>query len=64
MLDDFVLRRLIPLGCVRAAIDDEDKLCIAREPRSRRLFRPQVASPTWPPLLMPRDEWSSNLTSA
>jgi hypothetical protein len=33
LLDRFVYRRLIPLGCVRAAIDDEDNVCIAREPR-------------------------------
>ena len=32
LIDLFVRRRLIPLGCVRAAIDDEGKICIAREP--------------------------------
>jgi hypothetical protein len=38
LLDHFVLRRLIPLGCVRAAIDNQDKLCIAREPRLDMYF--------------------------
>ena len=36
-------RRLIPLGCVRAAIDDEDKLCIARDPRLDMYFGRKVA---------------------
>ncbi len=37
-------RRLIPLGCVRAAIDDEDKLCIARQPRLDAYFGREVAA--------------------
>jgi hypothetical protein len=32
LIGQFVRNRLIPLGCVRAAIDDEGRLCIAREP--------------------------------
>jgi len=44
LLDHFVRRRLIPLACVRAAIDDEDKLCIAREPRLDAYFGRKVAS--------------------
>ena len=43
LLDHFVRRRLIPLGCVRAAIDDEDKLCIARQPRLDAYFGREVA---------------------
>jgi len=30
LLDGFVRRRLIPLGCVRAALDDAGRVCIAR----------------------------------
>ena len=40
LIHRFVHRRLIPLGCVLAAIDEENKLCIAREPRLDALFRP------------------------
>jgi hypothetical protein len=43
LLDAFVRRRLIPLGCVRAAIDDEGRLCIAREPRYDAYFGRKVA---------------------
>ena len=32
MIETFILRRLIPLGCVRAATDDKGAICIAREP--------------------------------
>jgi hypothetical protein len=32
LIDAFIRRRLIPLGGVRAAIDDEGKICVAREP--------------------------------
>ena len=42
LLDRFVIRRLIPLGCVRAAIDDEGRLCIAREPRLEVYFGRKV----------------------
>jgi hypothetical protein len=31
VIDIFMRRRLIPLGCVRAAIDDQGKICVARE---------------------------------
>jgi hypothetical protein len=31
LLDAFMRRRLIPLGCVRVAIDNEGKVCVARE---------------------------------
>ena len=43
LIDAFVRRRLIPLGCVRAAIDDAGKICIAREPRLDAYFGRQVA---------------------
>jgi hypothetical protein len=43
LLHRFVHRRLIPLGCVRAAIDEENKLCIAREPRLDAYFGRAVA---------------------
>lgn len=32
LLDSFIRLRLIPLGCLRTAIDDQGRLCIAREP--------------------------------
>jgi hypothetical protein len=43
LLDGFVRRRLIPLGCVRAAIDLEGCLSIAREPRCDVYFGREVA---------------------
>jgi Helicase conserved C-terminal domain len=33
LIEAFVCRRLIPLGCVRTAIDEEGRICIARVPR-------------------------------
>ena len=43
MLDGLVRLRLIPLGCVRAAIDDEGRLAIAVEPRHDAYFGREVA---------------------
>jgi hypothetical protein len=43
LLDAFVRRRLIPLGCVQAAIDDEGQIGIARRPRYDALFGRKVA---------------------
>jgi soluble cytochrome b562 len=43
LIDAFVRRRLIPLGCVRAAIDDAGKICIARGPRLDAYFGRAVA---------------------
>jgi len=43
MLDAFLRRRLIPLGGVRAAIDAEGMLCIARAPRLDAYFGRAVA---------------------
>lgn len=43
LLDGFVRRRLIPLGCVRAAIDEEGRLAIARQPRCDTYFGRKVA---------------------
>ncbi len=31
LIETFMRRRLIPLGCVRAAVDKEGKVCVARE---------------------------------
>jgi len=42
LIDAFVSRRLIPLGCVRAALDSEGRLCIAREPRYDAYFGRKV----------------------
>ena len=39
----FVCQRLIPLGCFRAAIDDEGFLCIAREPLYDAYFGRKIA---------------------
>jgi hypothetical protein len=39
-----VLQKLIPLGCVRVAIDDENRICIAREPRLDAYFGRKVTS--------------------
>jgi hypothetical protein len=43
LLDGFVRRRLIPLGCVQTAIDEGGRLCIARQPRYDALFGRKVA---------------------
>ena len=41
LIDAFVRRRLIPLGCVRAAIDDEGRHLHCTPTPLRRLFRPR-----------------------
>ena len=43
LIEFFVCRRLIPLGCVRAAIDDAGSVCIARESRYYDYFGRKVA---------------------
>ncbi len=43
LIDAFVRRRLIPLGAVRAATDDEGKICVAREPLLDAYFGREVA---------------------
>ena len=43
LIDGFVSRRLIPLGCVQAAIDEEGRICVARQPRYDALFGRKVA---------------------
>src|SRR5262249_6834016 len=43
LIDAFVRRRLIPLGCVRAAIDEEGRICIARQLRYDAYFGREVA---------------------
>jgi len=42
LIDTFVRERLIPLGCVRVAIDDAGKICIARQPRYDAYFGREV----------------------
>ena len=42
LLDGFVRQRLIPLGCVRAAIDGDGRIAIARQPRCGAYFGHQV----------------------
>jgi hypothetical protein len=43
LVRDFVLQRLIPYGCVRAAVDEDGKFLIAREPYYDALFGRPVA---------------------
>lgn len=38
LIESFTLNRLIPLGCVRVALDDQGELCIAREPSCELYF--------------------------
>ena len=38
VLNDVVLSRLIPMGCLRAAVDGEGKVCVARTPRLGAYF--------------------------
>jgi hypothetical protein len=45
LIDSLLRRRLIPLGCVRVAIDEENVLCIAREPRCDAYFGRKLARP-------------------
>ena len=49
-------RRLIPLGCVRAAIDDAGQICIAREPRLDAYFGREVAPADLDPTSKRRSE--------
>lgn len=50
LIQTFVSARLIPLGCVRAAIDAEGRACVARGPRLDAYFGREVAaSETSPP---------------
>ena len=42
LIEDFTIRRLIPMGCVRTAIDAEGKVCIARERRLDAYFGREV----------------------
>src|SRR5207302_1557284 len=44
MLQVFIGERLVPLGCLRAAIDDAGKLCVARTPRLDAYFGRKVAA--------------------
>ncbi len=42
LIESFILRRLIPLGCVRMAIDAEGRLCMARRRRLDAYFGHKV----------------------
>lgn len=42
-LDQFIRLQLIPLGCIRAAVDGNGQLCIARQPRLDAYFGRKVA---------------------
>ncbi|MHB1556845.1 MAG: helicase-associated domain-containing protein [Isosphaeraceae bacterium] len=42
LIESFIRRRLIPLGCVRTAVDDEGKICVARRPRLDAYFGREV----------------------
>jgi hypothetical protein len=44
LIEAFVHRRLIPLGCVRAAIDDEGWIYLARQPRFDAYFGREIAT--------------------
>ena len=63
LIDAFVRRRLIPLGCVRAAIDDAGKLCIAASPASTRISAARLPGPTWIPPRSSKRKWWFSLTS-
>ena len=43
-LDTFIRKRLVPLGCLQAAIDETDSLLIARQPRLDAYFGRAVAA--------------------
>ena len=42
LIEDFTIRRLIPLGCVRTAVDAEEKVYVARERRLDAYFGREV----------------------
>jgi hypothetical protein len=42
VISAFVLERLVPFGCARAAIDDEGQICIARQPPYDAFFGREV----------------------
>lgn len=42
LLGVFILERLIPFGGVRSAIDDDGKICIARDPRLEGFFGREI----------------------
>lgn len=42
LIGTFMARRLIPLGCVRAAVDQENRICIARLPQFDAYFGREV----------------------
>jgi Helicase conserved C-terminal domain len=44
LIQSFILNRLIPLGCVRAAIDDKGMICIAREATCELYFGHRIDS--------------------
>ena len=43
LIGTFILSRLIPLGCVRAAVDDKGMICITREPSCEFYFGKKLA---------------------
>ena len=45
MINVFVLQRLVPFGCFRAALDDEGRVCIARGHRYDAYFGRELARP-------------------
>ncbi len=45
VINAFLLERLVPFGCVRAAIDDDGRICIARGRRYDAYFGREVACP-------------------
>ena len=64
LIESFVIHRLIPLGCVRTAIDDEGKVCIARERRLDAYFGREVPRRSWPRPRTPRRGWWCSRISA
>jgi Helicase conserved C-terminal domain len=51
LIETFMARRLIPLGCVRAAVDGEKRLCIARLPYYDAYFGREVDQTSVAPIL-------------
>jgi hypothetical protein len=45
LLTEFIVRRLIPLGCLRLAVDSAGRICVARAPRLDAYFGRPVAAP-------------------
>jgi hypothetical protein len=48
LLTEFIIQRLIPLGCLRPAVDGAERICVARTPRLDAYFGRPLAAVSHP----------------